>query len=122
MFIEPFCGSAVEAQLCGTPVVTAGYGAFWETVEDGVTGYRCNILADYVGAIRRAFTLDRRTVAARARALYSLETVGKTYDAIFHNIADLRGPGWYCPWSHKFKSTEFEPEAPMPAPNTSAAM
>ena len=37
-FIEPFCGAAVEAQLCGTPVVCTSYGAFTETVEDGATG------------------------------------------------------------------------------------
>lgn len=106
-FIEPFCGAAVEAQLCGTPVVTSAFGAFWETVEDGVTGYRCNSLADYVGALRRAPKLDRAEVAKRARRLYSLETVGAQYDRIFRNIADQGVSGWYGHTSHKFGSKEL---------------
>ena len=110
-FIEPFCGSAVEAQLCGTPVVTTAFGAFWETVEDGVTGYRCNSLADFVGALRRAPMLDRGTIAERARRLYSLETVGGTYDTIFNNISDQRAAGWYSRTSHKFGSVELPKEA-----------
>jgi glycosyltransferase involved in cell wall biosynthesis len=115
MFIEPFCGAAVEAQFCGTPVVTSAYGAFWETVLDGVTGFRCNSLADYVGALRRAPALDRGFVALRARSLYSLEVVGKTYNMIFNNIADQRNAGWYSPRSHKFGSVEFAESAPAPA-------
>jgi glycosyltransferase involved in cell wall biosynthesis len=106
-FVEPFCGSAVEAQLCGTPVVTTAFGAFWETVEDGVTGYRCNSLADFIGALRRAPGLNRAYIAERARRLYSLETVGQTYDTIFSNIADQKAGGWYSQTSHKFRSEEF---------------
>jgi glycosyltransferase involved in cell wall biosynthesis len=101
-FIEPFCGSAVEAQMCGTPVICSSFGAFTETVEDGSTGYRCHTLADFVVAVTRAVLLDRRYVAWRARRMFSLETVGRRYDEIFRDIADLRGAGWYAPTSHKF--------------------
>lgn len=103
-FIEPFCGSAVEAQMCGTPVVCSSFGAFTETVEDGKTGYRCHTLADYACAVARAALLDRRYVAWRARNAYSLETVGRRYHEIFSDILDLRGPGWYAARSHKFAS------------------
>jgi len=106
-FIEPFCGAAVEAQLCGTPVVSSNFGAFWETVVDGVTGFKCNSLADYIGALRRVPTLDRRIIAERARNLYSLETVGKQYDIVFNNIVNQRTAGWYSNISHKFESVEF---------------
>lgn len=101
-FIEPFCGSAVEAQMCGTPVVCSSFGAFAETVEDGATGYRCHTLADFVVALTRVALLDRRYVAWRARSMFSLETVGRRYDEIFRDIADLRGDGWYAATSHKF--------------------
>ena len=109
-FIEPFCGSVVEAQLCGTPVVTTAFGAFWETVEDGVSGYRCNSLADFVGALRRAPGLGRARIAERARRLYSTSAVGQIYDAIFSNIADQKGAGWYSRTSHKFGSVELASE------------
>jgi glycosyltransferase involved in cell wall biosynthesis len=109
-FIEPFCGSAVEAQLCGTPVVTTAFGAFWETVEDGVSGYRCNSLADFVGALRRAPGLDRARIAERARRLYGMSAVGQIYDAIFSHIANQKGAGWYSRTSHKFGSIELASE------------
>src|SRR5690606_33001501 len=41
-YIGPFEGVHVEAQLCGTPVITTNFGVYTETVETEVNGYRCN--------------------------------------------------------------------------------
>ena len=101
-FIEPFCGAAVEAQMCGTPVVSTAFGAFNETVKEGKTGFLCHTLADVVAAIARARTLDRAYVASRARARYSLEAVGARYDAAFKDIRSLRAEGWYSASSARF--------------------
>jgi glycosyltransferase involved in cell wall biosynthesis len=95
VFTEPFGGVAVEAQLCGTPVLTTTYGAFTETVEDEVTGFRCHTLGDFLAGLERAPELNRAYIAARARALYGFERVGKMYDRAFRMIEDLRGNGWY---------------------------
>lgn len=94
-FTEPFGGVAVEAMMCGTPVLTTPFGAFTETVEDQVTGFRCHTLGDFLAGLSLAPTLDRRYIAARARALYGYARVGKMYDRAFQQIADLSGPGWY---------------------------
>ena len=94
-FTEPFGGVGVEAMLCGTPVISAPYGAFTETVEHGKTGFRCHTLGDYLAAIENINSIDREYVAKRARELYSLETVGKMYDKVFQQISDLRQYGWY---------------------------
>ena len=99
-FVEPFGGVAVEAMLCGTPVISSDFGAFTETLEQGKTGYRCHTLGDYLAAIIAAETLDRKYIADRARSLYSLEAVGKRYDAVFKQIYDLTGKGWYTMKSH----------------------
>jgi len=48
LFIEPFGGSGVEAMLCGTPLLTCDYGAFQETVLNGVTGFRCHTLGKFL--------------------------------------------------------------------------
>lgn len=101
-YIEPFGFSGIEAQLCGVPLISSNFGAFHETVIDGITGFRCNTLADWVEAIRRSSTLDRRQIAEIARSKYSKEVVGKQYDWVLRQLADLSGPGWYGDISRKF--------------------
>lgn len=98
-FIEPFCGVTVEAMMTGTPVISTHFGAFTETLEHGKTGYRCHTLNDYLEGINRSVYLDRKYISDRAKSLFSLETCGRKYDAIFRQIYDLHsGGGWYtCP-------------------------
>lgn len=114
LFLEPFCGVAVEAQLSGTPVITSNFGAFLETVEQGVTGYRCNTLADFMTAARDAPKLNRHYIASRAVRLYSTQAVGKLYEQwwqdLYHVYESMvtggeklgwnRMPDWY-EWQHK---------------------
>jgi glycosyltransferase involved in cell wall biosynthesis len=95
VFTEPFCGMAVEAMLCGTPVVAVDYGAMTETVIEGVSGYRCHTLQDWIDGIHDAGELDRRTIADVARSKWSLEACGKRYDKIFQQLNDLYRAGWY---------------------------
>lgn len=83
IFVEPFGGAAVEAMLCGTPVLVPTFGAFMETVREGVTGFHCRGVDDYVSAIERAGSLDRGEVCAQTSACFSLEAVAPLYDAAF---------------------------------------
>ena len=94
-FTEPFGGSGIEAMLCGTPLIAVDYGAFTETILDGVTGFRCHTLQDWIDAIDNAGDLSRQMVADVARSRYSLEACGKRYDKIFKDINNLWTKGWY---------------------------
>lgn len=95
VFTEPFGGSGVEAMLCGTPLIAVDYGAFTETVIEGVTGFRCKTLADWLTAIDAVGGLDRSIIAEVARSQYSLETCAEKYDRVFSTLNDLYGKGWY---------------------------
>jgi glycosyltransferase involved in cell wall biosynthesis len=68
-YVEPFCGSVVEAQLCGTPAITSDFGAFAETVQHGITGFRCQTVTQFTAAVDRVLALDRPAIAKRARRL-----------------------------------------------------
>lgn len=74
-YVEPLGGSAVEAMLCGTPVVSSNYGGFTESILHGVSGFRCMTVDEMVRAIRDAETLSRDAVRAVAEARYSQNVV-----------------------------------------------
>ena len=61
-YIEPFGGVAVEAMMSGVPVITTDWGAFPETVQQGVTGYRCHTLQEFVKAAEDVHDLDRTRI------------------------------------------------------------
>lgn len=93
-YIEPFGGVVVEAQFCGTPAVTSDFGAFEETVHQGVTGFRCHYLGEFVHAIKASKYLDRFAIRARAEAKYSIVAVTEQYRAYFDRLSLLWADGW----------------------------
>lgn len=94
IYVEPFCCVAVEAQLCGTPVISTDFGGFVETVEHGKTGFRCNYLGEFVEAIHNIDTIDRAYVRKRAVEKYSIETIAPLYQQYFDRLSLLWNGGW----------------------------
>jgi glycosyltransferase involved in cell wall biosynthesis len=96
LYMEPFNCVAVEAQLCGTPVISTPWGGFTETIEHGVSGFRCSMFADFVKACKDARALDRTAIRNRAARLYSTEAIYPQYLRYFERISQLRGDGFYA--------------------------
>lgn len=94
-YVEPFCGTVVEAALCGTPAITSAFGAFTETVTHGVTGYRCQTEAEWLRALDAVLALDRRAIRARAIAKYSLAAVGRMYAEVFPEMSAIAKAGGF---------------------------
>jgi hypothetical protein len=98
LYVEPFGYVAVEAQMCGVPAVTTDWGAFAETVEPGVSGFRCRTLAEFVEAVRLAPSLDPGRIRRRALRLYSIRAVTDEYLAYFDFVWNVhRNGGYYAP-------------------------
>ena len=108
-YVEPFGGVAVEAQLCGTPVLTTDWGAFTETVRHGVAGFRCRTLGEFAwAALEGVDQLEPEVIRDQAIADYSLEAIAPQYEAYFEQVLGLRnGNDWYSDWegisgSHRY--------------------
>jgi glycosyltransferase involved in cell wall biosynthesis len=93
-FMEPFGGVVVEAALCGTPAVTTDYAVFAETVRQGVTGFRCHTLAQFVEAVKRCPTLDTAKIREIATANYATARVKYMYQTYFEMLSGLWREGW----------------------------
>lgn len=78
-YAEPFCGVVAEAAFCGTPAITSDFGAFVETIDDGVTGMRCQTQEDWLNAIDFSHLMARRAVRDRALRLWDSHNVSHQY-------------------------------------------
>lgn len=96
LYVEPFNCVAVEAQMCGTPVIATPWGGFLETIEHGVSGYRCTMFRDFVKAFKLVDRLDRSAIRCRALGLYTFPAILPQYERYFRRVAELRGKGFYA--------------------------
>lgn len=94
LYVEPFGSVAVEAMMCGTPVISSDFGGFVETIEHGKTGYRCNYLGEFVRAIKRAPELNHLYIRERAEQLYSIRAIAPQYQRYFDRLSLLWEKGW----------------------------
>lgn len=84
---EAFGNVAVEAQLCGTPVISTNWGGFTETVIEGQTGWRIKDVQTMVQAIGKVSLLnDREFIRKSAIERFSMDVIKHRYDAYFKSL------------------------------------
>lgn len=88
IYLEPFAGTHIESMLSGTPVITSNFGVFPGTVINGVNGFRCDTLQDYVDAAIDCEKLDRKTVRKTAEP-YLSENISNLYEKWFEELYHL---------------------------------
>jgi glycosyltransferase involved in cell wall biosynthesis len=85
-YVEPFGNMVVEGYLSGTPSITTDWGGFTETVVNGVTGYRCREIREFVEALKNIDKIDPHVCRKYAEDNYSEEVVYKKYHEYFLKI------------------------------------
>lgn len=104
-FHEPFGGVAVEALMCGTPVICSDWAAFTETVQHGRgpdvdDGIRCNDFSEFVQALEHVLgepvwnhEVSRVARRERAQARYGLPAVADKYTAAIEMFRRMHAEG-----------------------------
>lgn len=87
-YLECFAGTHIEAMLSGTPVLTTNFGVFPGTVINGVNGYRCDTLDDFVHFAREAGKLKPGAIAHSAERYY-MDNVKWEYQKWFEDLHDV---------------------------------
>jgi len=88
---EPFGLVAIEALASGTPVIAMNRGAMPEIIEDGVSGFLCNTIAEMEEAIDRIHIIHPEACRERAGEF----TVRKMTDRYLKAYTDiLNGDKW----------------------------
>lgn len=95
LYIGPFEGVHVEAMMCGTPVLTTPWGAFSETYQHGVHGFKCHTIKEFVEAANNVDKLDRQAIHEYAQGRYSMDVVAKQYIDYFNLLDGLNRGGFY---------------------------
>lgn len=85
---EPFGLVAIEAMLCGTPVIGFPRGSFPEIIDEGVTGFLAAD-GDVTAMARLAVSLkrfDRAACARRARERFSTQVMTNAYERLYERL------------------------------------
>ena len=96
IYCEPGGNVAIEAMMCGTPVVCPDFGVLSETVKDRCTGFHFRVLGEAVEAIRSTGILDPWVIRSYAHQYFSLHAAQAKFDTWFGRLQSLWGNGWYA--------------------------
>lgn len=95
LYIGPFEGVSVEANLCGTPVITTNFGSFTENNIDNLTGFRCNTIKQFVNACKKVHVLNRKKIREYAQSRFTMDVIGPMYTKYFEQLKGLENGGFY---------------------------
>jgi glycosyltransferase involved in cell wall biosynthesis len=88
---EPFGLVLIEALACGTPVLAYRRGSIPEIIEDGMTGFVCENLAEMAGAVRRIPFIDRRRCRAAFEDRFTADRMAEDYLCVYRQLLEKTG-------------------------------
>ena len=85
---EPFGLVLIEALACGTPVLAYRRGSIPEVIDDGITGFVCESLAEMADAVKRLQLIDRRRCRSAFEERFTVDRMARDYVALYERIIE----------------------------------
>ncbi|HLI12569.1 MAG TPA: glycosyltransferase family 4 protein [Alphaproteobacteria bacterium] len=89
---EPFGLVMIEAMACGTPVIAFNRGSVPEVIEDGLTGFVVENVAEAVAAVPRLAQLSRAAIRRRFEERFTARRMAEDYLEIYRELLGQRKP------------------------------
>jgi glycosyltransferase involved in cell wall biosynthesis len=87
---EPFGLVMIEAMSCGTPVIAFRRGSAAEVIDEGVSGYLVEDVAQAIGAVRRIPELDRARVRKTFVRRFDIARVAREYVQVYQTLVNAQ--------------------------------
>jgi glycosyltransferase involved in cell wall biosynthesis len=87
---EPFGLVMIEALACGTPVVAFRGGSVVEVIEEGVTGFVVDCMADAIEATRNVQRLSRQQCRGTFERRFNVTRMAADYVAVYERLVAKR--------------------------------
>lgn len=84
---EAFGLVAIESQACGTPVIMERGGSRGELVNDGITGFLCESLDEYVNAAHASAHIKPGDCYEFAKK-FDVQIMAELYESLYNNLAN----------------------------------
>lgn len=95
LYVEPFGSVSAESMMTGTPVLTTDWGAFPELVRQGIDGFRCRTLQQFLDGMEAVDDLDKKAIRDFAMERFGMANVRWQYQDYFEDLYTLWDKGWY---------------------------
>ncbi len=83
---EPFGLVTIESMAAGTPVIAMNLGAVPEVVENGVSGFICNNVAECIEAVAKIPAISRLACREYVARRFGVEQMTAGYEAVYQKI------------------------------------
>lgn len=87
---EPFGIVMIEAMACGTPVIAFRKGSAPEIIDEGVSGFVVDDIAEAVAAVERIGEFGRARARSSFERRFGIERVASDYLKIYGNLPGVR--------------------------------
>ena len=86
LYIEPFGLTTIEASLSGTPVIATTWGGYTGNIVEGITGFRCSSIQEFIDAINNLDKINPQN-CRKFGEQFTVEALIDNYIKYFNKIS-----------------------------------